>query len=591
MIIKETKTCQDCKETFMIDASDFAFYEKMRVPPPTFCPQCRLQRRLAWRNEVGFHKRKCDLCGKEIIATYPREATFPVYCRECWWSDKWDGKQYGQDYDWDKPFFQQFFELQSRVPAIALQVTNSINCEFTNQIVDCKNCYFLISAGGVEDSYYGYRILDSRNVVDSALLLRCENCYKCIECLGVSCGIYIQNCADSLNLSFCYDVRGSHDCFMSSNLRGASYIFRNKQFLKVEYERAMKNIDFSSHKNILKFVEEFKELERMSIHAYADMKNTINTTGHIVRNAKDCKNVFTSSDLENCSYILYVDGAKDCMDVNTGTLELGYEISTGGIKSADVKFSTDVWPEVREIQYCASCRNGSHNLFGCIGLKKETFCILNKQYSEGEYKMLIPKIIAQMDEVPYMDKKGRRYKYGEFFPAELSHSPYNESQAQDYFPLTKEEAESQGYRWLDKSDRSIQITMQSENLPDDVSNTADSILLEIIECAHGASCNHRCTVGFRIIPAELKFHKDRRIALPRLCPNCRNYERLVRQNPIRLWRRKCHCAGSKSEINIYANQVGHFHGANHCPNEFETSYAPDRPEIIYCEECYQSEII
>jgi len=26
------------------------------------------------------------------------------------------------------------------------------------------------------------------------------------------------------------------------------------------------------------------------------------------------------------------------------------------------------------------------------------------------------------------------------------------------------------------------------------------------------------------------------------------------------------------------------------PNEFETAYAPDRPEIVYCEKCYQQEV-
>ena len=27
-----------------------------------------------------------------------------------------------------------------------------------------------------------------------------------------------------------------------------------------------------------------------------------------------------------------------------------------------------------------------------------------------------------------------------------------------------------------------------------------------------------------------------------------------------------------------------------CKNEFETSYAPDRPEIVYCEQCYNEEV-
>ncbi len=42
---------------------------------------------------------------------------------------------------------------------------------------------------------------------------------------------------------------------------------------------------------------------------------------------------------------------------------------------------------------------------------------------------------------------------------------------------------------------------------------------------------------------------------------------------------------------LYKNLAKHhLHGEKHCPNEFETSYAPDRPEIIYCEKCYQQEV-
>ena len=45
------------------------------------------------------------------------------------------------------------------------------------------------------------------------------------------------------------------------------------------------------------------------------------------------------------------------------------------------------------------------------------------------------------------------------------------------------------------------------------------------------------------------------------------------------------------ERGLYKNFVDHSHGARHCPNEFETSYAPDRAEIVYCESCYQVEVV
>jgi hypothetical protein len=41
---------------------------------------------------------------------------------------------------------------------------------------------------------------------------------------------------------------------------------------------------------------------------------------------------------------------------------------------------------------------------------------------------------------------------------------------------------------------------------------------------------------------------------------------------------------------VYENTAKHDH-ENRCPNEFETSYAPDRKEIVYCEACYLKEVI
>jgi hypothetical protein len=38
------------------------------------------------------------------------------------------------------------------------------------------------------------------------------------------------------------------------------------------------------------------------------------------------------------------------------------------------------------------------------------------------------------------------------------------------------------------------------------------------------------------------------------------------------------------------SKTNHFHGDKKCEVEFETSYAPDRPEIVYCEKCYQQEV-
>ena len=196
-----------------------------------------------------------------------------------------------------------------------------------------------------------------------------------------------------------------------------------------------------------------------------------------------------------------------------------------------------------------------------------------------QYNNLISKIIDQMNTHPYQDKKGRVYKYGEFFPMEFSPFLYNETIAQEYYPRTKKFIESEGYGWKDIEKKHYGISLTPEKIDDDISRIHDSILGEVIGCLHGGECNEQCTGAFRILPDELQFYRTMKIALPRLCPNCRHYQRLKQKEPFELFHRKCMC-----------DKENHFHKAEKCDIEFETPYSPDRPEIIYCEKCYKQEV-
>ena len=136
--------------------------------------------------------------------------------------------------------------------------------------------------------------------------------------------------------------------------------------------------------------------------------------------------------------------------------------------------------------------------------------------------------------------------------------------AQDYFPLSKKEAIKKGYKWWDKLQKTTgKETLIKEQIPDSILNVPDSILNEVLIC-------EECDRNYKIIQNELIFYKKHFIPIPRKCFYCRNSERLKFENPFHLWHRKC--------MN------------NECKNEFETSYAPDRPEIVYCEKCYQAEV-
>ena len=131
-------TCQNCQKDFTIEPEDFGFYEKIKVPPPTWCPECRMIRRMNFRNERSLYKQNCDLCKKSIFSMYDPKDKYIVYCNDCFNSDKWNPVDCGQDYDFSRSFFEQHKELSEKVPHIALFDSKSVNARFCNMTVEMK---------------------------------------------------------------------------------------------------------------------------------------------------------------------------------------------------------------------------------------------------------------------------------------------------------------------------------------------------------------------------------------------------------------------------------------------------------------------
>lgn len=96
--------CKNCQTFSEITERDRAFYAKIKVPEPTHCPECRNQRRLAFRNERTLYRRKCDKTGKDIISFYAPNAPVVVYDQTVWWGDAWDPMDYGREFDFSRSF-------------------------------------------------------------------------------------------------------------------------------------------------------------------------------------------------------------------------------------------------------------------------------------------------------------------------------------------------------------------------------------------------------------------------------------------------------------------------------------------------------
>lgn len=594
MAATETKNCQSCKAAFVIEPDDFAFYEKMKVPPPTFCPECRLVRRLSWRNERSLHKRTCAMCGQATLAMYSEKSPIQVYCNQCWWSDKWEAANYGVDFDPSRPFLEQLFGLMRRVPAVSRfgLYPTLVNSEYTNMVGSLKNCYLVTHSDYNEDCSYCSNLTNSKNCTDAYLADKCEACYEVTNCRDCYRTMFSVDCNSCHNVLFSKNCQGCSDCFGCANLRNKKYHIFNQPYSKEEYEQKMQELYPSDVRKIAEAQAKAEEVWKQYPQKYAHERLNSDVSGDYIYNSKNVHDSYIAAKLEDSRFCMLVTpgeggASSDLRDfthfgVNSELLYEGLMIGW----CSRVSFSWFITMGGQDLGYSMWCVDNK-DLFGCVGLKKKQYCILNKQYPKEEYEVLREEIIAQMNAMPYVDKQGRIYKYGEFFPVEASPFGYNET-AHPYFPLTKEQALERGYPWLDAPERNYSITKTGDQLPPGA-EFPDAMKDDIVACGHEGTCAHNCSTAFRFIGPELDFYKQHQLPLPRLCPNCRHMERVARTNPPKLWHRSCACEGAKA--GEYANGAQHFHGAEACPNQFQTSYAPERPEIVYCEQCYNAEVV
>lgn len=566
----ETRNCQNCKQNFTIESEDFGFYEKIKVPPPTWCPECRFLRRTLWRNQWRFFKKKEERTGQLILSLFPADSPVKIYEREYWYSDAWDALEFGREYDFSRTFFAQFADLLYMVPFPSRSINDLVNSDYSMNAGWLKNCYLVFDANYCEDSAYLVDAAYANSCFDGLSLSHCELCYnsafleKCYKAVGSV------NCEDCQDIVYSRDCVGCSSCVGCANLRKKSYCIFNEQYSREAYLTKLSELDlhtsFGQAATALRAYEIWKKFP----YRFANTRHTDGVSGNYIFESRNVKNSYRVIDGENLKYcqLLMFGPNRDSYDYSVWghATELMYESAVCGQGTSNIRFSWQSWGEIRNLEYCVMCQNCS-DCFGCVGLRKKQYCILNQQYSKEEYDVLREKIIENMNITPYVDANNRTYRYGEFFPPELSPFAYNDTVARELFPLSKSEVLARGIKWRDPEPKPHQATIAPEMIPDALPPD-DSIAQETLGCEHKGECDHDCSVAFRVIPAELAFYRKLNLPLPRLCSNCRHFELIRFRNPIHIYDRTC----AKCSTNI------------------QTSYAPDRPEIIYCESCYNNEV-
>ncbi|MBU1124325.1 zinc-ribbon domain-containing protein [Patescibacteria group bacterium] len=551
------QVCTQCGSPFEITKSDEDFYSQISVPHPKRCPDCRFMRRLTERNTLKLYKRKCDLTGKDLISPYHPDHVFPVYASDVWWSDKWDSLEYGMDFDFERPFFEQYNELLNKVPHQGQFVMTDTmqNSDYTNCAGYCKNCYLIAEADYDEDCYYSNRLFYNTSMVDCSNCYESELCYECINCIkcnNIKFSEYCQTCSDSFFLKNCI---GCQNCIGCMNQRQKKFMIFNEQFSKEEYEKRKSELKLNTIDGIVEMRKKADDFFITQIQKPIQNEHNENCTGNHLYDSKNSFECFDCKDMEDCKYCARVFSAKTSMDYTAwgDDSELMYECACSGNNGYNLKFCTTCMINNSNLEYCGHCVK-CENCFGCVGLNRQKFCILNKQYAEEEYKELKEKIVENMKQSG---------EYGEYFPKELCPYAFNETLAMEYFPLTKEEALEKGYKWRDKIYEvpEVEKIIPADSLPQTIAEVPDDILNWAVKCKESGR-------PFKIIKQELDYYRANDIPIPSFHFSVRYDRRNERRAGSKLFKRTCSNDGE----------------------EFWTNFGEDDPEKVYCEECYLKEV-
>lgn len=566
--ILETKKCRLSGLDFVVTDKDMELYEKVSplfagkkylVTTPTLCPEERLRRKMCFRNERTLYKGSCDATKKEIVSIYPPDKKFTVYDHTLWWRDSWSGLDYGHKFDFSKTFFEQFHELQKVVPRPSLFGKNNENCPYTNHCDGAKNCHICTSVGRAESIYYSDWIVGSRDCCDCYQMNSCEKTYQSLFVENLySCtyALHSKNCSDC---RFIYDCQWCKNCFLCANLRNREFCIKNIQYTPEEYVGKISQITFQTSENTSSLVSLFHSFIQEQPHICHHIINSENSIGDFISNSKNIIQSHMIWDSENLRHCFLNMELKDSIDTYESGFHCDTQIEAHACNhSKRIGFSnisyedTDVW--------YSDLSHNVHDCFWCIGLHShEHHCILNTAYWVQEYEKLCGKIIDHMRSTD---------EWWEFFPHELSPFGYNETVAQEYFPLTQKEVEWRGWNWHHEEEK-----MLPKNIYQPLSigeydekrvwnkiaqKNIDEVLNGIIRCEVTGK-------PFRVIKQELAFYIENHLPVPTKHPDQRHAERMSLRNPRTLYERVCH----------------------ECQKNIITTYSPDRPEKVVCEECYR----
>ena len=594
--VVEYRTCKWTNEKFPIFEKDIEMlnkispsidWKKIDIPLPTLSPKARQIRRLLSRNEWNFYKSRSSETWEPIISLYSQENEAIIYDQKEWWQNDWDPMDSSFEVDLSKSIMSQIYNLRLKIPRLNIVTVDNENSDYTTGTWYCKNCYLINSSEDSENCYYWKLFQNCKNCVDCSYVYDSEKLYECLNVKKWYNSIYLHNSSECSSCYYSDDLIWGNFCMFCSNLRNANYYFENKKLPKEEREEKAKDYLWS-RKKIKNALIKFDEVIKDKTTKYAQVVNSKDSYWDILIDDKNCMFCYDVNNSEDCRYVNVWVEVKDNLDCNNMYLkpERSYEV-LWTIWTYNVHFCNYVFNS-SNLLYCQDCYD-SKNLFWCIGLRQKEYCIFNKQYDKEIWEKKVIEII---------DKMKKDWEWWEYFDANLSAFPYNDSLAYEYFPIKEvvnivdsqvsqrkiinEDGEwvvyilepdkiiskakldlGWGYKidifWKTKG-KEIWIPentyfLDAGDLKDEISLESEDIFKKAVKCS-------KTKRPYRITPQEFKFYKMMNLPIPELHPNVRYFNRLQIRPKRELHLQNC-ASCYKEILSVYSNE-----------------------KKVYCEDCY-----
>ncbi len=469
------------------------------LPLPRIKPAELMRRIFTFGNLSTLYKGRSAISGAALITRFYPADNLPIASPAEYWGDAVDNREFGRDYDFSRPFFDQLAELIRSTYFLPLSNVNVENCDFINGSINSKNCYLCFSVIESRDCLYCQNVYYSSDCVGCAGVWHSSYCYacrdldNCYECQNCS------DCQNSSRLFFCADCRNCQDCLGCVGLDGGRFVAFNRQLDRAAFELELEKAALDTTLGREKAGTLAEELARSLGNKPRRIIASENCSGSYIRRSTNCRHTLHAEECQDCGYLILGTKSKDGWKGFFINSELNY--TAGVVGGYGTAYS--YWVQGGDSNlYSYYLFNGCSHCFGCVNLKKNSYCLLNKQLTKAEYFEIVPRVIEQMKQTG---------EWGEFFPQSCCPHYYDESFAGDYIEsLPQPELLHRGYRILGAQPQAEPPeAVFGADLPESASAIDSSFLSRPIKCiSTGAYFNFQ--------KSELEFYRKHSVPLPRI---------------------------------------------------------------------------